>query len=112
MLNWIDTRSDAELAAAACDLFATAFPDAPEPAGVWAAPGRVNLIGEHIDYAGGASIPFALEQNTAVAVAPRSDGLLRIASEYDGSVAQASLPLSEVRPGHPSDWSGYVAGTV
>ena len=112
MLNWIDTRSDAELAAAARDLFAAAFPDAPEPAGVWAAPGRVNLIGEHIDYAGGASIPFALEQSTAVAVAPRTDGLLRIASEYDGSVAQASLPLSEVRPGHPSDWSGYVAGTV
>ena len=112
MLNWIDTRSDAELAAAARDLFAAAFPAAPEPAGVWAAPGRVNLIGEHIDHAGGASIPFALEQNTAVAVAPRTDGLLRIASEYDGSVAQASLPLSEVRPGHPSDWSGYVAGTV
>ena len=112
MLNWIDTRSDSELAAAARDFFAAAFPDAPEPVGVWAAPGRVNLIGEHIDYAGGASIPFALEQNTAVAVAPRTDGLLRIASEFDGSVAQASLPLSEVRPGHPSDWSGYVAGTV
>ncbi|WP_294164807.1 galactokinase [uncultured Corynebacterium sp.] len=112
MLNWIDTRSDAELAAAARDLFAAAFPDAPGPAGVWAAPGRVNLIGEHIDYAGGASIPFALEQNTAVAVAPRTDGLIRMASEFDGSVAQASLPLSEVRPGHPSNWSGYVAGTI
>ena len=36
MLNWIDTRSDAELAAAARDLFAAAFPDTPEPAGVWA----------------------------------------------------------------------------
>ena len=112
MLNWIDTRSDAELAAAARDLFAAAFPDAPGPAGVWAAPGRVNLIGEHIDYAGGASSPFALEQNTAVAVAPRTDGLIRMASEFDGSVAQASLPLSEVRPGHPSNWSGYVAGTI
>ena len=112
MLNWIDTRSDDELAAAARELFAAAFPDAPEPAGVWAAPGRVNLIGEHIDYADGASIPFALEQNTAVAVAPRTDGLVRMSSEFDGSVAQASLPLSEVRPGHPSDWSGYVAGTV
>ena len=112
MLNWIDTRSDEQLAAAAHDLFAVAFPDSPAPAGVWAAPGRVNLIGEHIDYAGGASIPFALEQNTAVAVAPRTDGLLRIASEYGGAVAHASIPLADVRPGHPSDWSGYVAGTV
>ena len=87
MLNWIDTRSDAELAAAARDLFAAAFPDVPEPAGVWAAPGRVNLIGEHIDYAGGASIPFALEQNTAVAVAPRTDGLLRICLLYTSDAA-------------------------
>ena len=112
MLHWIDTRTDKELAAAARALFASAFPDSPEPAGVWAAPGRVNLIGEHIDYAGGASIPFALEQNTAVAVAPRSDGLIRIASEFDGSIAHAELPLADVRPGHPADWSGYVAGTV
>ena len=112
MLNWIETRPDEELAAAARSLFATVFPDTPAPAGVWAAPGRVNLIGEHIDYAGGASIPFALEQNTAVAVAPRSDGLIRIASEFDGSIAHAEVSLADVRPGHPADWSGYVAGTV
>lgn len=72
MLNWISTRSDAALADAATALFRSNF--SAEPAGVWAAPGRVNLIGEHVDYAGGASIPFALEQNTAVAVAPREDG--------------------------------------
>ena len=112
MLKWIETRTDEELAAAARALFASAFPDSPEPAGVWAAPGRVNLIGEHIDYAGGASIPFALEQNTAVAVAPRSDGLIRIASEYDGSIAHAEAPLADVRSGYPADWSGYVAGTI
>ncbi len=112
MLKWIDTRSEEEIATAARALFASAFPDTPEPAGVWAAPGRVNLIGEHIDYAGGASIPFALEQNTAVAVAPRSDGLIRIASEFDGSVAHAEVALADVRPGYPADWSGYVAGTI
>lgn len=38
MLNWIETRTDEELAAAARALFASAFPDSPEPAGVWALP--------------------------------------------------------------------------
>lgn len=118
MPNWFTTRTDEELATAAHRLFVETFAEdeagaaAPEPVGVWAAPGRVNLIGEHIDYAGGASIPFALEQNTAVAVRPRTDGTLRIASEFDGSVAQACVPLSSVKPGHPADWSGYVAGAI
>lgn len=118
MPNWFTTRTDEELATAAHRLFVETFAEdeagaaAPEPVGVWAAPGRVNLIGEHIDYAGGASIPFALEQNTAVAVRPRTDGAIRIASEFEGSVAQACVPLSSVRPRHPADWSGYVAGTI
>lgn len=118
MPKWFTTRTDEELATAARRLFMATFAEdeagaaAPEPVGVWAAPGRVNLIGEHIDYAGGASIPFALEQNTAVAVRPRTDGTLRIASEFDGSVAQACVPLSSVKPGHPADWSGYVAGAI
>ncbi|MGV0382053.1 galactokinase [Corynebacterium segmentosum] len=118
MPKWFTTRTDEELATAARRLFMATFAEdeasaaGPEPVGVWAAPGRVNLIGEHIDYAGGASIPFALEQNTAVAVRPRTDGAIRIASEFDGSVAQACVPLSSVRPRHPADWSGYVAGTI
>lgn len=118
MPKWFTTRTDEELATAARRLFMATFAEdeagaaAPEPVGVWAAPGRVNLIGEHIDYAGGASIPFALEQNTAVAVRPRTDGAIRIASEFDGSVAQACVPLSSVKPGHPADWSGYVAGAI
>ncbi|WP_339019124.1 galactokinase [Corynebacterium simulans] len=114
MLNWISTRSDAALADAATQLFRSTFDVAP--AGVWAAPGRVNLIGEHVDYAGGASIPFALEQNTAVAVAPRSDGLVRIASEFGGQVRRVDVFLDEVGPGWangtPDAWAGYVAGSV
>ena len=114
MLNWISTRSDAALADAATALFRSNFDAAP--AGVWAAPGRVNLIGEHVDYAGGASIPFALEQNTAVAVAPRSDGLVRIASEFGGQVRRVDVFLDEVGPGWaagtPDAWAGYVAGSV
>ncbi|OFR40627.1 galactokinase [Corynebacterium sp. HMSC077D03] len=114
MLNWISTRSDAALADAATALFRSNFDAAP--AGVWAAPGRVNLIGEHVDYAGGASIPFALEQNTAVAVAPRSDGLVRIASEFGGQVRRVDVFLDEVGPGWangtPDAWAGYVVGSL
>lgn len=102
MLNWISTRSDAALADAAIALFRSNF--SAEPAGVWAAPGRVNLIGEHVDYAGGASIPFALEQNTAVAVAPREDGQLRIASEFGGKVYRVDVfwrRLARVGPRAP-----------
>lgn len=54
------------VAAAAAAGFAEAFGGAPE--GVWCAPGRVNLIGEHVDYAGGLCLPLALPQVTAAAV--------------------------------------------
>ena len=59
--------------------------------GVWAAPGRVNLIGEHTDYNGGLCLPVALEQRTLVAVALRSDGVVRVHSRqsdetYTGSI--------------------------
>ncbi|MDO5031125.1 galactokinase [Corynebacterium sp.] len=110
MPKWITFRSDSELINAASGLFQDTF--GHEPAGVWAAPGRVNLIGEHVDYAGGVCVPFALEENTAVAVAPREDGLLEIASDYEGSVVRATVRLDEVRPGFPADWSDYVAGAV
>ena len=42
-------------------------------AGVWAGPGRVNLIGEHTDYCRGLALPFALDRRTSVAVALRTD---------------------------------------
>ena len=50
--------------------FARAYPG--EPTVVWAAPGRVNLIGEHTDYNDGFVLPFALPLRTAVAAARRS----------------------------------------
>lgn len=48
------------------------------PEGVWAAPGRVNLIGEHTDYNDGFVMPFALPHATVAAVARRADGRLRL----------------------------------
>src|SRR4051794_41934700 len=48
------------------------------PAGVWAAPGRVNVIGEHVDYNGGLCLPFALAHRTYVGLAPRGEDRLGI----------------------------------
>ena len=57
--------SDADVVAAA---FSTTT--VTRPAGVWAAPGRVNLIGEHTDYNDGFVMPFALAQRVTVAAGP------------------------------------------
>ena len=55
------------------------------PAGVWSAPGRVNLIGEHTDYNEGFVLPFAIDRRTFAALAPRDDGLVRTSSSANGN---------------------------
>ncbi|MGQ0777860.1 MAG: galactokinase [Pseudonocardiales bacterium] len=82
-----------------------------EPEGTWAASGRVNLIGEHVDYAEGLCLPLALPQRTEVAAARRDDGLLRLRSLHPGAQPWNGS-LDEVRPGHPRGWAGYPAGVL
>ncbi|WP_432170029.1 galactokinase [Streptomyces sp. 1222.5] len=81
------------------------------PEGVWAAPGRVNLIGEHTDYNDGFVMPFALPHQAVAAVSRRDDGLLRLHSaDVAGGVAE--LRLDGLAPGSDSAWTAYPAGVV
>ncbi|KGH44726.1 hypothetical protein IN07_22390 [Modestobacter caceresii] len=81
------------------------------PDGVWTAPGRVNLIGEHVDYTGGRCLPFALTRGTAAAVRRRDDDRVRISST-DPDAAPFEGTLADLGPGAVSGWAAYAAGTL
>lgn len=112
-LTWLNALSDAEGAEAASELFAQTF--AGEPAGVWAAPGRVNVIGEHVDYNGGICLPIALPHRAFVAVAPREDRVVRLISPQDEGVF-VEHNLDEVGPvgsdGEVKGWTAYLVGVA
>ena len=66
-----------------------------EPSIVVRAPGRVNLIGEHTDYNDGFVLPMALERDAVVALAPRDDGVVRLAA--DDLAQQGSFDVGTCR---------------
>ncbi|MCP3783322.1 galactokinase [Micromonospora sp. A3M-1-15] len=82
-----------------------------EPAGRWAAPGRVNLIGEHTDYNDGFVLPFALPLRTVVAAAVTDDGRWSVSSELDDEPVEFG-PAEADEPGGVDGWAAYVAGVV
>ena len=108
-VTWSPAVTDAEVEPHLRAAFAREFGGAPD--GVWAAPGRVNLIGEHTDYNGGWCLPFALAHRTFCAVRARPDGRLRVASRQAPDQAWEG-EIGQLAPGAPGGWVAYVAGVV
>jgi galactokinase len=118
--RWYGQPDEATAAERVVRAFESAYGRAPD--GVWAAPGRLNLIGEHVDYNAGRCLPLALPERTFVALALRPDGLVRAHSpnlrgrdqqgragdEPDGARWEGAL--ADVGPGRVPGWAGYVAG--
>jgi galactokinase len=75
------------------------------------APGRVNLIGEHIDYSEGFVLPFAIADRTYAAIARNNDGLVRIASQQRKNRI-FTIDINDVKPGSAGDWEKYVLGVI
>jgi galactokinase len=95
--------------AAAARWFRDCYRD--EPAGVWHAPGRVNLIGEHTDYNEGFVLPFAVAQGVRAAADRRGDGVLELRSRQ----APGDLVVTDIAslaPGSVPGWAGYAAGVA
>ncbi|MFT4260726.1 galactokinase [Microbacterium sp.] len=90
-----------------------------DPEGLWSAPGRVNLIGEHTDYNDGFVLPFAIGHRTVAAVGPRSDGKVRVASTFADEPVEVALDeLSTLFPtatgAAPAvpEWAAYPLGVA
>jgi len=82
-----------------------------EPDLVAAAPGRVNLIGEHIDYSEGFVLPFAIKDRTLVAVRKRDDSIVRIASVQRRNKI-VTVDINNVKPGLKGEWERYALGVL
>jgi galactokinase len=65
-----------------------------QPSGVWSAPGRVNLIGEHTDYNEGFVLPFSIDRRTYAALSLRTDGIARVASSFTDQVVE--IPVEKI----------------
>lgn len=81
-----------------------------DPAGIWRAPGRVNLIGEHTDYNDGFALPFAIDASVCVAADRTSDGALTLTSCQEPD--DLTVSVAGLVPGSVPGWAAYPAGVV
>jgi galactokinase len=80
-----------------------------EPRGVWSAPGRVTLIGDHTDYNAGLSLSVAINLSAVVAVGLRDDGRVRVVSPSGDTT---TVELVRCVPGSVSGWSAVPLGVL
>lgn len=81
------------------------------PDGVWQAPGRVNLIGEHTDYNEGFVLPFAIDKTARVAVSVRPDSAIRLLSTY-GDQGTVAVDLGTIDAASAKGWTKYPLGVI
>lgn len=81
-----------------------------EPSGVWSAPGRVNLIGEHTDYNEGFVFPFAIDRQTYAAISLREDNLIRVASGFSAETHE--IDLHDIKKDPANQWAAYPFGVA
>ena len=112
-LSWSAALSAEEGRELAAQLFEETF--GYQPQDVWSAPGRVNVIGEHVDYNGGPCLPIALPHRAFIAYSPREDRLLRLVSPQTREAVD-ELDLDRIAPrgceGEVSGWAAYLSGVV
>ncbi len=82
-----------------------------EPDGVWLAPGRANLMGEHTDYNEGFVLPFALGQGVTAAASRRVGRRLTVCSRQEPGDA-VEVDLNGLAPGRVTGWAAYPAGVA
>lgn len=102
---------------AARDLFVASHDRTPD--GIWSAPGRVNLIGEHTDYNEGFVLPFAIQHRTYAAVSLNDTGEIRVRSTFaDDEVTAHLTELDQIFPTPAGqspavpEWSAYALGVA
>lgn len=108
-VEFIEPLSHDEGVKIAVDLFKAVYGE--EPTGVWAAPGRVNLIGEHTDYNAGLCLPIALPHRTFIALKPREDTKVRVVSDVAPD-AVAEADLDGLTAGGVEGWAAYPVGVA
>ena len=82
-----------------------------KPDVIAAAPGRINLIGEHIDYSDGFVLPFAISNRTTVSIKKREDRLIRLASAQRQSSIFETI-VDDLKPGEEGKWERYPLGVI